>query len=297
MATSKKSTGKKSKDQMSSVAATPVSLSVQLANGEVKKTRATFGPGLSKPLASLDPDTQSWKMSGDISLWGDCPLLVNLPPSGMTRNGVLYLQPAWEPITGETESLSWPTPTAVTRPMEGSVRMYRAKIEAGEMTEAEAEAILGKSVWEAQGKIPAMFPTPTTQEVEHPDAQLTENGRRLSKDGKSSHSLGLADVVRLWPTPTARDWKGAAGYKKESRNFADLTYRAQILDGHRPWPTMSANGMGNTGSRQMLDKKIEEGSLTEQEKRGMSAGNGGSLNPTWVEWLMGFPTGWTDLEA
>ena len=23
----------------------------------------------------------------------------------------------------------------------------------------------------------------------------------------------------------------------------------------------------------------------------------GSLNPTWVEWLMGFPTGWTDLDA
>jgi hypothetical protein len=27
----------------------------------------------------------------------------------------------------------------------------------------------------------------------------------------------------------------------------------------------------------------------------VSAGNG-SLNPTWVEWLMGFPIGWTDLE-
>lgn len=23
---------------------------------------------------------------------------------------------------------------------------------------------------------------------------------------------------------------------------------------------------------------------------------GGSLNPTWIEWLMGFPIGWTDLE-
>ena len=22
--------------------------------------------------------------------------------------------------------------------------------------------------------------------------------------------------------------------------------------------------------------------------------NGGALNPTWVEWLMGFPLGWTD---
>jgi hypothetical protein len=24
--------------------------------------------------------------------------------------------------------------------------------------------------------------------------------------------------------------------------------------------------------------------------------NGGSLNPTWVEWLMGWPLGWTDLK-
>jgi hypothetical protein len=47
----------------------------------------------------------------------------------------------------------------------------------------------------------------------------------------------------------------------------------------------------------MLDKKIEEGSITESDKRAMSAGNGGKLNPMWVEWLMGFPTGWTDLEG
>lgn len=24
---------------------------------------------------------------------------------------------------------------------------------------------------------------------------------------------------------------------------------------------------------------------------------GGQLNPTWVEWLMGFPIGWTELNA
>ena len=29
----------------------------------------------------------------------------------------------------------------------------------------------------------------------------------------------------------------------------------------------------------------------------LSTATGGSLNPTWVEWLMGFPTGWTDLNA
>ena len=28
----------------------------------------------------------------------------------------------------------------------------------------------------------------------------------------------------------------------------------------------------------------------------MGAANGGHLNPTWVEWLMGWPVGWTDLK-
>jgi len=101
-----------------------------------------------------------------------------------------------------------------------------------------------------------------------------------------------------WPTPTARDWKGAAGFKSAKRNMADLTFLAQVRDGHRlsEYPTMSANGMGNTGSQQILQRKVESGEMTEEEKKRMTAGNGGSLNPTWVEWLMGFPTGWTDLK-
>jgi DNA (cytosine-5)-methyltransferase 1 len=139
------------------------------------------------------------------------------------------------------------------------------------------------------------WPTPTTQEVEHPNAELTATGRRKAKNG-NSHSLGLADSVRMWPTPTARDHKGAAGFKDENRNFADLTYLAQIRDGHRKYPTMSASGMGNTGSRQILQRRVEFGDMTETELKAMSAGNGGRLNPTWVEWLMGFPLGWTDLE-
>jgi len=40
----------------------------------------------------------------------------------------------------------------------------------------------------------AMLPTPTTQEVEHPQAEI-QKGRRRTKDGKDSHSLGLADRV------------------------------------------------------------------------------------------------------
>ena len=225
METSKTLTGEQLSLWTSSAADTRANHSAQQANDEEPTTLDTCGHGSEKPLAHYDPATQSWKTSGDISLWGDLPSLESLPKSGMTRNGVLYQQPDWvRPIDAIASSL-WPTPTAVTRPMEGNVRMYRAKIEAGEMTEDEAEAILGKSVWEAQGKVPALWPTPTTQEVEHCDVELTKTGRRKSRNGKSSHSLGLADAVRL-ATP-----------------------------------------------------------------------DNGKLNPTWVEWLMGFPLGWTDLEA
>jgi hypothetical protein len=253
METSKPSTGETLFDLTLYAADTPANLSAPQASAEARMTHATYGLGLETRLANYDPDTQSWKMYGDTYLWGDSPLLESLPISGMTRNGELYQQPVWVPITDETESSLWPTPTAVTRPMEGNVRIYRAKIEAGEMSEAEAEAILGKSVWAAQGAIPMMWPTPTTQEVEHPEAELTETGRRKSKNGTTSHSLGLADAVQKWPTPVASD----------------------------AWTDGLRSTQQTEGSRHSLS---------------LPSAVGGRLNPTWVEWLMGFPSGWTDLE-
>ena len=38
------------------------------------------------------------------------------------------------------------------------------------------------------------------------------------------------------------------------------------------------------------------GLATAQGGTALSTVAGGQLNPTWVEWLMGFPIGWTDLE-
>jgi hypothetical protein len=133
-----------------------------------------------------------------------------------------------------------------------------------------------------------MWPTPTTQEVEHPDLTLTDTGRRLSLDGMTSHSLNLADSVKLWPTPTAHP---------ENSNLKGKFPNPTLGDAVRMWPTMTANGMGSNGHRMMLDKQITAGTITPAEKLQMSAGNGGRLNPVWVEWLMGFPLGWTDLEA
>jgi hypothetical protein len=104
------------------------------------------------------------------------------------------------------------------------------------------------------------WPTPTTQEIEHPNATWNKNGRRVSSSG-TTHSMGLADAknVRLWPTPTASSW-------------------------------------GSTGHRAMLQAKVENGTISEADKQQMTSGNGGKLNPEWVGWLMGFPPGWINLE-
>jgi hypothetical protein len=58
------------------------------------------------------------------------------------------------------------------------------------------------------------------------------------------------------------------------------------------WPTPRTKGMcGGSGSWAQL-----KANTTIEEARAMGAGNGGKLNPTWVEWLMGWPIEWTGLK-
>jgi len=86
----------------------------------------------------------------------------------------------------------------------------------------------------------------------------------------------------LLPTPNSRDWKDTS--KSGKRKSPGLGVVAH-------WPTPRTKRMcGGTGSWDLLNKNT-----TIEEARLMGAGNGGQLNPTWVEWLMGWPLGWTDL--
>jgi len=51
------------------------------------------------------------------------------------------------------------------------------------------------------------------------------------------------------------------------------------------WPTPTAQDAANNGGP----------SQHERNSKPLNAAVGGSLNPTWVEWLMGWPIGWTSL--
>jgi hypothetical protein len=97
----------------------------------------------------------------------------------------------------------------------------------------------------------------------------------------------------MWPTPCARDYKSESASleynekRKAETRGKPLSYVVKL------WPTPRTTGMcGGTGNWNQLKDKCEN----IEEDRKMGAGNGGQLNPTWVEWLMGWPLEWTDLK-
>ena len=256
-----------SQDPMFSAGDTPANPSAKPVKGKAKKTRDTYSHGSPTPFANYDPDTQSWKTYPVISLWDSEPYKGSWPRSGMTQDGIAYQLPPSAPRTSATAFSSslhhgpnsdglWPTATTqdhATRYAQGGMPLgMAARLFPTPTAKANQDSPNERKKW------PWLFPTPTTQEIEHPTAEWTENGRRLTKNG-NTHSMNLADLVQIWPTPVA-------------------------------------TGLGGTGAASNIRKRVKNGSLTEDEYKGMTAGNGGRLNPTWVEWLMGFPIGWTDLE-
>ena len=87
---------------------------------------------------------------------------------------------------------------------------------------------------------------------------------------------------RMWPTPTTLRGisKEAAEKEWERKGSADLRMAVHL------WPTPTAHNAKETTAPSENDRNTPT----------LAAQVGGQLNPTWVEWLMGWPLGWTDLK-
>jgi len=101
------------------------------------------------------------------------------------------------------------------------------------------------------------WPTPTVSDI------YTDKLKSSQQTPGSMHSVTLPQAVRMWPTPTTANWMTSTSVEST---------RQQMNNGEK------------YSSRIMQAVALEEPTAT------------GYLNPTWVEWLMGFPIGWTDLE-
>lgn len=62
------------------------------------------------------------------------------------------------------------------------------------------------------------------------------------------------------------------------------------------WPAPTASSWGATGARNIIRRRIADGTLTERDAQWLVNGNNGRKNPEWTEWLMGFPAKWTEIE-
>lgn len=104
------------------------------------------------------------------------------------------------------------------------------------------------------------------------------------------------EVMEFWRTPDAHCSRGAKSLetlKKKMDDDMPISLNDQAVHS-KLWITPAASeGKRTTFSKEALKKGKENGNLS-QEIAHNDKGKGG-LNPLWVEQLMGFPVGWTEV--
>ena len=139
--------------------------------------------------------------------------------------------------------------------------------------------------------------TPTTMDKLPPkSAQALLKEATQARPGRSKPA-NLRDQVsnmQNWPTPNA--WDGKRGPRSEEhlankKGQVTLVTAVKQAEREKLLPTPNARDWkdGKTsGNRKSPGLGVVAHQLDTQ--------TGGQLNPTWVEWLMGFPLEWTDLK-
>ncbi len=276
---------------MSSAEASPAKTSAAPASRPgFAESAAACGASTPVSLAKFDPATSSWRTSqlclvalasGQAN--GSALFSGTWPRSGLMRNGTAYRLPPLALATDATESGLWQTPVADDA-VDREVGKFNSR---------------GEPKLSAQVKI---WPTPCATDA-------SQRSYQYDRGDKTKPRLSLTGLARLWPTPTTvytrADWSEEDLRAKQQQVKAETKAKGVHHTGNgfglnlaqavRFWPTPNAGdykaGMSNAPGRQQSSLPRSVGIV-----EGVSSGKRGGLNPTWVEWLMGFPTQWTELE-
>jgi hypothetical protein len=282
METSKQSTGETLFDLTSYVVDTPANHFRQQESAMALMTHDTYGLGFEKPLANYDLDTQSWRMY-EATLLSDSPKFLGIwPASGTTRNGKLFPQTLLVRHISESELSFWPTPT----------------VDDSKNVNPKPNRMWGLVAAVNQAPTPSgNWPTPTTADV------YTDNLKSSQQTDGSMHSVSLGQAVQMWPTPTTMDYlpprSEEALERQQTNNRPGRTTPPTLKDAvayPEKWPTPKASDYKAAVIWPQSKTKSRDMALRETIAERSPEMIGGKLNPMWVEWLMGFPLGWTDLE-
>jgi hypothetical protein len=165
---------------------------------------------------------------------------------------------------------------------EAAEREFQRSLERGGAPSCLSVAVLGGG---------QMWPTPTAAGFDCADVpRLLQRREEVKAKGINGNGFGLtlgqAVKVAMWPTPDAsmgtggRVSKEPPVGKRKSGAKKSITLNDAVKWEMFPTPnTVDAKGGTRNGEGQtQLCHTV-----------------GGQLNPTWVELLMGFPPGWTDV--
>ncbi len=140
-----------------------------------------------------------------------------------------------------------------------------------------------------KGIASGLLPTPTATEYGSSQNGINGVGGAFERPSAGTPSLSTMARRGMIPTPTAGDAKSSG-----SRNTANSRAHPGVS------LTDYVRGDGGAGRRfptpTARDWRSGKGRKPNGHTPHLPEQVGGQLNPTWVEWLMGFEAGWTDCE-
>lgn len=252
-------------------------------------TENAVGCGTTWPasLAKFDPDTSSWKTAQLSLLGGLEEFSQTWPRWGLMRAGECWERQTLVPRTSESASGLWRTPSASVVDAKSNVVKLTGRT-AQDPQVGLADQVLAKEK--------AKWPTPNC-------------------DGYRSEYLGMTEKAasskrgRAWPTPTvcgnynrkeasATSGDGLATAVATSLTMSDLVSTDAQTAKARMYPTATATaykGWSPNHNRAETDDRLDYTIEREAFSHGQQTPPM-RLNPDWVEWLMGWPIGHTDLK-
>lgn len=278
---------------------------------------ATSGRHCGPSFGMWDPATSSWKTC-QASLFPELnessPLLLpgyseSWPKTGGMRNGRCFRRRKWAPRTDAIASGCWPTPHGIANTDHTGKRAGPSANELGYMAgmwatpNAHDGRRPGADEHSTQGgnlnRDASLWQTPTTQDA-HNNGPASQEAR---------HSPPLNAQANLWSTPRASD--GDKGGPNQSFGAGGTPLPAQAAS---LWMTPAVPNGGRMGARTETGREGQERALEHQSVASLSSlqaqptatsgepssvSTPGSpqprprLDPCFVEWLQGLPTGWT----
>jgi hypothetical protein len=106
--------------------------------------------------------------------------------------------------------------------------------------------------------------------------------------------LTAATESGSWPTP--RSCSAMAATITPQSVWAENRFpNLETVVGRRLWPTPNAGMEKHSTKEAYWRNRVKKGRQCDLQMAIYQQTGSGSLNPAWVEWLMGFPDAWTDL--